>query len=50
MVIRGISAPVSFLNVVAQVFWARIVKSINSLNERGIIPFSTLKRKVNDDT
>ncbi|GKB46476.1 RNA-directed DNA polymerase, eukaryota [Tanacetum coccineum] len=30
--------------------WARIVKSINSLNERGIIPFSTLKRKVNDGT
>ncbi|GKC19136.1 RNA-directed DNA polymerase, eukaryota, reverse transcriptase zinc-binding domain protein [Tanacetum coccineum] len=30
--------------------WARIVKSINSLNEKGIIPFSTLKRKVNDGT
>ncbi|GJZ04536.1 RNA-directed DNA polymerase, eukaryota, partial [Tanacetum coccineum] len=29
---------------------ARIVKSINSLNEKGIIPFSTLKRKVNDGT
>ncbi|PWA52581.1 RNA-directed DNA polymerase, eukaryota [Artemisia annua] len=30
--------------------WARIVKSINSLNEKGTIPFSTLKRKVNDGT
>ncbi|GJV75495.1 RNA-directed DNA polymerase, eukaryota [Tanacetum coccineum] len=30
--------------------WACIVKSINNLNEKGIIPFSTLKRKVNDGT
>ncbi|PWA77606.1 reverse transcriptase domain, Reverse transcriptase zinc-binding domain protein [Artemisia annua] len=30
--------------------WARIVKSINSLNEKGTIPFSSLKRKVNDGT
>ncbi|GJX79219.1 hypothetical protein Tco_0327368 [Tanacetum coccineum] len=30
--------------------WARIMKSINSLNEKCIISFSTLKLKVNDGT
>ncbi|GJR23059.1 putative RNA-directed DNA polymerase, eukaryota, reverse transcriptase zinc-binding domain protein [Tanacetum coccineum] len=47
---KSVIAPKSQGGLGIESVWARIVKSINSLNEKGIIPFSTLKRKVNDGT